>query len=108
MRKQAKLNHKFVAEGSITSVDKGIQLNAKAEIEQDTILFRVMLNNTNQHKATNSARYIIDAEEPVPSDAFTAAATYALEISDGLDGSDLDASMGADKIRVKRASKVWR
>ena len=105
-REQTKLNHKFVAEGSITSVDKGVQLVAEAEVKQDTILFRVMLNITNQHKTTISARCIIDAEEHSPSHAIAAAAKHALEIVDDLIGSDLDPSMGADKVRISKALKV--
>ena len=108
MRKQAKLNHKCIAEGSITSVDKGVQLVAKAEVKQDTILFRVMLYITTQHKTTIGARGrgIIDTEDPASSHAFTAAANHALVIADDLADSDLDPSMGDDKTRVDRALHV--
>jgi hypothetical protein len=103
---QTKLKHKCVAEGSIISVDKGVQLFAKADVKHDTILFHVMLSSTNQYKTAISARCIIDTEDPSSSHTFAAATKHALTMVGDLTGSDLDPSMGVNKARIDRTVTV--
>ena len=105
-REQTELNNKFVAEGSITSVNKGVQLVVTVEVKQNNIAFCVMLNITNQHKTSISVRCIIGAEEPLTSHVITDVAKHALEVVDDLGGSGPSLSVGANKARVYVALKI--